>query len=54
MITSAMHLPKATLQLLRKVAVAPAGQRGGRPSVSGVIVDLVEQHRAEFQKEIGD
>lgn len=54
MTTSAMHLPKATLQLLRKVAVARAGRRGGRPSVSAVIVDLVEQHRAEFQKEIGD
>jgi hypothetical protein len=54
MATSAMHLPKATLQLLRKVAVARAGRRGGRPSVSSVIVELVEQHRAEFQKEIGD
>jgi hypothetical protein len=54
MVTSAMHLPKATLQLLRKVAVARAGQRGGRPSVSGVLVELVEQHRAELQAEIGD
>ncbi len=54
MATSAMHLPKATLQLLRKVAVARAGIRGGRPSVSAVLVDLVEQHRAEFQAEIGD
>jgi hypothetical protein len=54
MATSAMHLPKETLQLLRRVAVARAGRRGGRPSVSAVIVDLVEQHRAELQAEIAD
>jgi hypothetical protein len=54
MVTSAMHLPKATLQLLRKAAVARAGLRGGRPSVSAVIVDLVERHRDELEKEIGD
>jgi hypothetical protein len=54
MATSAMHVPKATLQLLRKVAVARAGIRGGRPSVSSVIVELVEQHRAELEAEIGN
>jgi hypothetical protein len=54
MATSAMHLPKATLQLLRRVAVARAGRQGGRPSVSALIVDLVEKHRAELQAEIGD
>jgi hypothetical protein len=52
MATSAMHVPKATLQLLRQVAVARAGRQGGRPSVSAVIVDLVERHRAELQKEL--
>jgi hypothetical protein len=54
MVTSAMHLPKATLQLLRRVAVARAGSRGGRPSVSAVLAELVEQHRAELLKEITD
>lgn len=54
MATSAMHLPKATLQLLRKVAVARAGINGGRPSVSAVLVDLVEQHRPDLEAEIGD
>jgi hypothetical protein len=54
MVTSAVHIPKATLQLLRRVAVARAGQRGGRPSVSSVIVDLVEQHRAELSEELKD
>jgi hypothetical protein len=54
MVTSAFHIPKATLQLLRRVAVARAGLRGGRPSVSSVIVDLVEQHRAELSAELKD
>jgi hypothetical protein len=54
MATSAMHLPKATLQLLRRVAVARAGRQGGRPSVSALIVDLVEKHRTELQAEIVD
>jgi len=54
MVTSAVHIPKATLQLLRRVAVARAGRQGGRPSVSGVIVDLVEQHRAELSEELKD
>jgi hypothetical protein len=51
MATSAMHLPKATLQLLRRVAVARAGRYGGRPSVSAVIVELVEKNREELQTE---
>jgi hypothetical protein len=54
MATSAMHLPKTTLQLLRRVAVARAGKRGGRPSVSAVIVELVELHRADMETEIGN
>ena len=54
MTTSAMHLPKATLQLLRRSWLARAGRRGGRPSVSALIVDLVERHRTELQAEIVD
>lgn len=51
MVTTAVHIPKATLSLLRRVAVARADQRGGRPSVSGVLVDLVERARAALQAE---
>ncbi len=54
MATSAMHIPKATLQLLRRVSVARAGVRGGRPSVSAVLVDLVERNRAALEAELGD
>lgn len=47
------HLPKQTLILLRRVAVERANLRGGRPSVSGVVTDLVERSRGELEKEAG-
>lgn len=53
MVTTAVHIPKATLSLLRRVSIARADQRGGRPSVSGVLVDLVERARAELERETG-
>ncbi len=51
MVTTAVHIPKATLSLLRRVAVARADKHGGRPSVSGVLVDLAERARAELEQE---
>jgi hypothetical protein len=53
MVTTAVHIPKATLSLLRRVAVARADKHGGRPSVSGVLVDLVERARTELEREAG-
>jgi hypothetical protein len=52
MTTTAVHLPKATLSLLRRVAVARADNQGGRPSVSAVLVELVERARKELEQEI--
>lgn len=51
MITTAIHIPKAMLSLLRRVAVERANLYGGRPSVSGVLADLVERNRVELEKE---
>lgn len=51
MVTTAVHIPKATLSLLRRVAVARADKHGGRPSVSGVLVGLAERARAELEQE---
>ena len=48
MTTTAINLPTSTLHLLRRVAVERANRRGGRPSVSRVIVELVEAHQAEL------
>jgi hypothetical protein len=51
--TTAIHIPRADLALLRRVAVERANRDGGRPSVSDVIRELVERHRAELEAETG-
>lgn len=50
--TTAISLPVTTWELLRRVAFKRALQHGGRTSVSAVLVDLVERHRKEMEKEI--
>lgn len=54
MTTTAIHIPKATLSLLRRVAVARADDKGGRPSVSAVLASLVEKARSDLEREIAD
>ena len=51
MVTTALHISKAVLSLLRRVAVERANIHGGRPSVSAVITDLVGRHRTELEEE---
>jgi hypothetical protein len=53
-ITSGINLPVDVYQLLNRVAFQRSLRQGGRPSVSGVIVSLVEQHRRELEKELAD
>jgi hypothetical protein len=53
MVTTAIHVPKKVLALLRRVAVERANIEGGRPSVSAVLVDLVRERWAELEKESG-
>lgn len=50
--TTAIHLPRETLHLLRRVAAERANRHGGRPSVSAVLVSLVEASRDELEAEI--
>jgi predicted nucleic acid-binding Zn ribbon protein len=50
-VTSAIHVRKSVLALLRHVAVSRANKRGGRPSVSGIITELVERHWDELEAE---
>jgi hypothetical protein len=50
-VTSALHIKKDLLALLRHAAVARANRLGGRPSVSALISELVERHREELEKE---
>ena len=54
MTTTAVHIPKATLSLLRRVAITRADSQGGRPSVSAVISDLVEKARSQLEQEFKD
>ena len=49
--TTAIHLPKATLQLLKIVAFHRSQVHGGRMSVSRLLTDLVETHRKELEQE---
>lgn len=51
--TTAIVVPKSMWSLLREVAFRRAQSSGGRASVSDVLRNLVESHRAELEKEIG-
>jgi hypothetical protein len=51
-ITTAIHIPKHTWNLLRAVAFRRAQDQGGRTSVSRLVAELVERHRVELEREI--
>ena len=53
MLTTAIHIPRATHLLLRAVAFRRAQEGGGRPSVSALLVEIVEERREELVKEAG-
>ena len=52
--TTAVHLPKETLRLLKRVAFHRSQVHGGRMSVSRLLTDLVERQRDELEKEVQD
>lgn len=54
MVTTAVHVPKRTLSLLRRVSVARADRNGGRPSVSALLVDITEEARERLERELMD
>ena len=51
-VTSGINLPVDVYQLLNRVAFARSLKAGGRPSVSGLVLDLVQRHRKELEKEL--
>jgi len=51
--TTGINLPADIWELLNRVAFERAKKYGGRPSVSGLLVDLVQRHRRELEKELG-
>lgn len=50
--TTGINLPADIWELLNRVAFERSKRRGGRPSVSALLVDLVERHRKELEKEL--
>ena len=50
-LTTAIHIRRDHWELLREVAFNRARATGGRASVSAVIGDLIEQHKAEIARE---
>ena len=49
---TSIHLPRELLRLLRIAAAERADRHGGRPSVSAVVVDVLERHRDEIEAEL--
>jgi hypothetical protein len=50
--TTGIHLPADLWELLNRVAFERARTRGGRASVSALLVGMIERHRKELEKEL--
>ncbi len=50
--TTGINLPTETWELLRRVAFERSRRDGGRGSVSALLVELVDRHKRELQKEL--
>jgi hypothetical protein len=50
--TTGVHLPADLFELLNRVALERAKSRGGRASVSALLVEMIERHRKELEKEL--
>jgi hypothetical protein len=50
--TTGINLPSDVWELLNRVAFERAKKYGGRPSVSALLVDLVQRHRKELEREL--
>ena len=53
-VTSGINLPVEIYQLLNRVAFSRSLKNGGRPSVSALLVDLVQRHRKELERELSE
>jgi hypothetical protein len=50
--TTGINLAAETGELLRRVAFERSRRSGGRSSVSALLVQLVEHHKRELEKEV--
>ena len=51
--TTGVHLPSDLWELLNRVAFERARTRGGRASVSALLVEMIEKHRKALELELG-
>jgi hypothetical protein len=51
--TTGVHLPAELWELLNRVAFERARTRGGRASVSALLVEMIESHRKALELELG-
>ncbi len=50
-VQTSINLPRDLFVALRMAAVARADQLGGRPSVSAIVVEILQRHRGEIIQE---
>lgn len=50
--TTGINLPADIWELLNRVAFERARKYGGRSSVSALLVELVQRHRKELEREL--
>ena len=51
--TTGLHLPSDLWELLNRVAFERARTRGGRASVSALLVEMIEKNRRALEVELG-
>jgi hypothetical protein len=51
--TTGVHLPADLWELLNRVAFERARSRGGRASVSALLVEMIERNRKALEVELG-
>ena len=51
--TTGIHLPTDLWELLNRVAFERARTRGGRASVSALLVEMIEKNRKALELELG-
>lgn len=51
--TTGVHLPADLWELLNRVAFERAKTRGGRASVSALLVEMIEKNRKALELELG-
>ena len=50
--TTGLHLPTDLWELLNRTAFERSRTKGGRASASAIIVELIERHRKELEREL--